>query len=209
MAGTRSAELRETIVRAAIPLIGEYDTLTTAQIARAAGIGEADLIAVFPDKDAVMAACMATMAAQISAAWEPTDEIRKLSSIRADQPLGTRLVEVLGVVDAYYRRVRADFVAFEQAITTGTGAVDVSIAPSAGRMDLRYLSDQPSLREAVVRLLEPDAESLRLPVEALAEAFLTLSSVGYRTPNEHRSPLPAEQVVDLFLNGARITDRPD
>lgn len=74
-------------------------------------------------------------------------------------------------------------------------------------MDVQYLSNQPELRHAVVRLLEPDAESLRPPVEALAEAFLTISHVGSRTSNEHRSPMPAEQVVDLFLNGARITKR--
>lgn len=207
MAGAGSAQLREIIVRAAIPLIGEYNTLTTAQIAQAAGIEEADLVAVFPDKDAVMAACIATMTARMSAAWEPTDEIRKLDAIRADQPLASRLIEVLGIVDAYYRRVRAEFVAFEQTVTTGMGTIDVPSTPSSGRMDIRYLSNQPELRQAVVRLLEPDAGSLRLPVEALAEAFLTMSHVGSRTPDEHRSPLPAEQVVDLFLNGARITNR--
>ena len=33
-------QLRRTIARATIPLLGEYETLTTAEIARAAGIGE-------------------------------------------------------------------------------------------------------------------------------------------------------------------------
>jgi len=53
-------QLREIIVRAAIPLIVEYDTLAIGRIAQAAGIDEGALLAVFDDKDAVVRACMAT-----------------------------------------------------------------------------------------------------------------------------------------------------
>jgi AcrR family transcriptional regulator len=202
MAGTSPEQLRQIIVRAAIPLIGEYNTLTTAQIARAAGIEDADLVALFPDKDAVIQACMETVTAHLSAAMDPTDEIRKLDAIREEQPLTARLVEVLSIVDAYYRRVRTDLGAFEQAMATGTGTTDTPATQSSGRMDLRFITRVPELRQAVERLLEPDRQSLRLPVEALAETFLSMAHVGSRTANEERSPLPAEQVVDLFLHGA-------
>jgi AcrR family transcriptional regulator len=49
-------QFRRTIARAALPLLAEYETLTTAQIAEAAGIDEADLLAVYADKEAVMRA---------------------------------------------------------------------------------------------------------------------------------------------------------
>jgi len=202
MTGPSPEQLRQNIVRAAIPLISEYDTLTTAQIAQAAGIEEIDLVAVFPDKEAVIQACIEMMTTHLSTVMDPTDEIGKLDAIRVDQQLASRLIEVLGVVDAYCHRVRADLNAFEQFVVTGTGTTGAPSTQSSGRKDLRFLSDQPEFRQAVTRLLEPDAQRLRLPAEALAEAFLTMSTVGARSPNEERLPLPAEQVVDLFLHGA-------
>ncbi|WIN00355.1 hypothetical protein ACTOB_004055 [Actinoplanes oblitus] len=59
-----------------------------------------------------------------------------------------------------------------------------------------------AVRQAVAGLLRPDQHHLRLPADALAEAFLGLSRTAARTPGEEREPLPAEQVVDLFLHGA-------
>ena len=185
-------QVRQAVVRAAIPLVGEYETLTTARIAREAGVEESDLVAVFPDTDAVLQACVATMTARLTAAMDPAGEIRALAAIRVDQPLASRLTEVLGVVDAYHRRVRADLEAFEQAAAApGTASSDPD--------GLRFLNSRPELRQAVVRLLEPDRPALRLPPEALAEAFLTFAHVGSRTA------LRADQVVDLFLHGALRT----
>jgi AcrR family transcriptional regulator len=205
MAATNSEQLRRTIARAAIPLLGEYDALTMAQIARAAGIGEGDLLAVFPDKEAVIQASIAMITEQLGAAIDPTAEVRELDAIRVDQPLASRLVEALDIVDAYYRRVRADFDAVQQDLFTGTDTADSPGHRSFSRQDLTYLSALPEARQAVARLLEPDRRHLRLPAETLAEAFLDMVSVGARTPNEDRSPPTAEQVVDLFLNGAVIT----
>lgn len=205
MAAPSPEQLRRLIVRATIPLLGRSDTLTTAQIARAAGIEESDLVAVYPDKEAVLQACVAALAAHMAAAMEPTDEVRRMDAIRRDQPLASRLVEVLGIVDAYHRRVRADLSAVEQTVIPATTTPGASGTGSSAGQDLRSLSDLPEIRHAVTSLLEPDEHRLRLPAAALAEAFLTMSRVAARTPNEERSPLPAEQVVDLFLHGALTT----
>jgi len=202
MAGASPEQLRQLVVRAVMPLIGEYDSLTMATIARAAGIGEADLVSVFADKEAVVQACAATMRAHISAAITPTDEVQRLDAISLEKPLAARLAEVLGIIDAYHRRVRADLGAIEQAVVPpSTGAPGDR---SFSGQDFRHLSDLPEIRHAVARLLAPDEQRLRLPAGALAEAFLTMARVGARTPNEERSPLPAEQVVDLFLHGALL-----
>src|SRR4051812_20015978 len=103
-----SEHLRQTIVRATMPLIGEYDTLTMARIARAAGIGEADLLAVFADKEAVIQACMSVLMARVSAVMDPGEEVRELDAIRVDQPVASRLFEVIDILGAYYHRVRTD-----------------------------------------------------------------------------------------------------
>ena len=61
------------------------------------------------------------------------------------------------------------------------------------------------MEQAVARLLKPDEPRLRLPAEALAEVFLGLSRFCTWAPNELQ-PLPADQVIDLFLHGALITE---
>jgi hypothetical protein len=77
-----SEQLREIVVRAAIPLVEQYDTLTTAQIAEAASIDDADLLAVFADMNAVVRACLGTVQAYLGEAFDPTDVLRELQTIR-------------------------------------------------------------------------------------------------------------------------------
>lgn len=74
MTGMTHERLRQTIARTTIPLLGEYETLTMARIARAAGIGEADLLAVFADKEAVIQACVSMLAARNGAVMDPAEE---------------------------------------------------------------------------------------------------------------------------------------
>ncbi|MEV4640027.1 hypothetical protein AB0J80_22025 [Actinoplanes sp. NPDC049548] len=61
----------EAIARAVLPLLGEHEALTMAQIARAAGIAETELRAVFADKEAVMRACAAMMTKTMAALVDP------------------------------------------------------------------------------------------------------------------------------------------
>ncbi|MCM4080142.1 TetR family transcriptional regulator [Paractinoplanes hotanensis] len=199
---TSTDQLRQSVVLATMPLIGEYDTLTTARIAEAAGIGEAELLAVFPDKEAVLRACVAMMTAQMSAMFDATAELARLDAIRVDQPLADRLAEVLGVIDDYHRRVRAEMAAFEEGIRAGTATAVAAGARSSADENIRFMSAQPEARRAVARLLQPEAERLRLPVIALAEAFLMLCQMAAPTREKDRSPLSPGQVIDLFLGGA-------
>ncbi|WP_228010704.1 TetR/AcrR family transcriptional regulator [Nonomuraea phyllanthi] len=110
---------REMIVRAALPLVVEYGTsVTTAQIARAAGIGEGTIFRAFGDKDAVLAACMAEAA-------RPDDTLAYVASISLDLPLEERLVEASEALHAHLARM---------------GAVAGALAASGGlRRDPRLL----------------------------------------------------------------------
>jgi AcrR family transcriptional regulator len=195
MTGESAEQLRENIVRAAMPLLGAYDTVTTAQIARAAGIDEADLLAVFADKEAVMRACAARMTEQVTALLDPAEEVRELDAIPADQPLAARLIAVIDILDGYQRRVRTELEALQQAVSAG-----VPSPRPVSRQDLRTAGRSPEIQQAVARVLEPDQQRLRLPAEFLAEAFLGVARTAL-------SPVPAEQVVDLFLHGALSTGR--
>ncbi|GAA0573500.1 TetR/AcrR family transcriptional regulator [Paractinoplanes ferrugineus] len=199
-----SEQLRQRIVRTTVSLLGEYETLTMARIAEAAGISEADLLAVFPAKEAVFQAWSSMFMARMSVVMDPAEEIRKLDAIRVDQPVGLRLLEVVDILGAYFTRVRADIEAFEQACFAGDStASDESTRPFS-RNDLRSLGSLPEIQQAVAKLLKPDEQRLRLPAEALAEIFLGMSRLCTRVSNEVQ-PLPAAQVIDLFLHGALIT----
>ena len=203
MTGTGPEQLRRTIVRATVPLLAGYATLTTAEIARAAGVGEADLLAVFADKEAVMQACAAALAEAMAAVLDPAQEVRRMAAIRTDRPLASRLAEVIDIVDAYFRRIRVDI----DDLLPAVPAADAPGSRPSGRRDddLRSLGGSSELRQAVARVLEPDGQRLRLPADVLAEAFVGMIVGGVRPAHPDRPPLPAEQVVDLFLHGALNT----
>ncbi|MCO8269450.1 TetR/AcrR family transcriptional regulator [Actinoplanes sp. TRM 88003] len=99
--GMTAEQRRETIVRAALPLVAEFGAgVTTAKIARAAGIGEATIFRVFADKNAVLEAC-------VLAAMDPAQTLQELESIALDQPLAARLTEAVDALDAYLGRMGA------------------------------------------------------------------------------------------------------
>ncbi|MEU4423227.1 hypothetical protein AB0F81_21590 [Actinoplanes sp. NPDC024001] len=208
MAETSADQLRQTVVWAAVPLLGEFTTVTMPQIAQAAGITEEALLTVFPDKDAVLLACTATLAAHLGVMLDPAEEVRKLDAIRLDQPLAARLTEVVDILDAYYHRVRADLDAFEQAGYPPSGPSPEPLAQPFQREDFQSLGDLPEIRTAVTRLLEPDLRRLRFPPDALAEAFLAVALSSARSSDEAPSALSTERVVDLFLHGATADDQP-
>jgi AcrR family transcriptional regulator len=92
---------REMVVRAALPLVAEYGSkVTTAQIARAAGIGEATIFRVFPDKEALLDACIAET-------LDATHVLRELGSISLDQPVAARLAEAGAAMRAHLDRMGA------------------------------------------------------------------------------------------------------
>jgi AcrR family transcriptional regulator len=191
---TDPEQLRETILRAAMPLMAEYDTLTTARIADAAGIDEASLLRVFKDKDAVLRAGMDVIKTSVAGALDPTRVLRQLDAISVAQPLAARLVQAIDALDAYYVGVRTDMEALQDSFRRPT--------QDTGHDDFRFAGRLPETQRAVAKLLAPDQEHLRLPADVLADAFLSMSLGPARTPHPQRSPLPAEHLVDLFLYGA-------
>ncbi len=194
-------QLRQRIAQAIIPLLGEYETLTMAQIARAAGIGEAELQAVFANKEAVMQASVSAIAGSVTGVLDPAGEVQKIRAIHTDQPLTSRLVKVIEILDAYNRRVRAEL---EDLVPVSTPVADTpgdrTLIPQD---EIRSLSSEsPEIQDAVAKLLEPNQHHLRLPPQVLAAAFVGMSFGGIRPAHPGQPPLPAEQIVDLFLNGA-------
>jgi AcrR family transcriptional regulator len=193
-----SPELRrEMVVQAALPLIAEHGAaVTTAQIARAAGIGEATIFRAFEDKDAVLEACVA-------AATNPAAVLEELDTSSLDQPLADRLLEAADALDAYLSRMGAVL-----------GALRTSGSPHRrpareraddGRPPARSVgrdSAQTATRQAITNLFKPDRDRLRLPLDVLADAYLRLVFGRTAGPGEQTGKHDRQQLIDLLLNGA-------
>ncbi|MCY1140977.1 TetR/AcrR family transcriptional regulator [Actinoplanes sp. Pm04-4] len=187
--GMTADQRRETIVRAALPLVAELGAaVTTAKIARAAGIGEATIFRVFEDKNAVLEAC-------IAAALDPAQTLSELQSISLDQPLAARLTEAVEALDAYLNRMGAVIGALS-ATGTRRPAHD---SPQARGMSAGRETSQAATRQAVLELFEPDRDHLRLTPEAATDTFLSLFFGRSRFPT---ATVPTADLVEVFLHGA-------
>jgi AcrR family transcriptional regulator len=180
---------RQLIVKAAIPLVIEHGTaVTTAQIARAAGIGEGTVFRAFGDKENLLNACMAE-------ALRPDDTLAELAATSLDQPLTDRLVAAAETLAGYLARLGA----LAGALASVGGRQlrpDPEGAPPPSR------PTGPS--EALVALFEPERDRLRLSPERSAEVFQALVMSCGRAAGDP-STGSWQELVDVFLYGAVAT----
>lgn len=207
------------IVAAALPLVAEYGTaVTTSQIAKAAGIGEATIFRVFADKEELLDACM-------NEALRPDHAVEQIASIPLDQPLAARLTEAIEALGAHLERIGT----IANALMAGghRGRRDPTApAPHSGETGARGPGGAPTdpraasmamIRDAVADLFEPEKDSLRLSVEQTAAVFVglmfTRSLLGGARSDEPDptdqaaaasawGALTPAQVVEVFLHGA-------
>ncbi|MFG1928130.1 TetR/AcrR family transcriptional regulator [Cryptosporangium sp. NPDC048952] len=221
---------RETIVRAALPLVAERGAaVTTAEVARAAGIAEGTIFRVFPDKNALLDAVVVEV-------LRPDHVLAELESIDLDQSLAARLTEAGEALAAHLSRMGAVLGTLH---TTGrpldrrpppTAGDAADAAPATGAAEAAevagpagYFQRADSARAAAARraptegpsigrdesqvataaalseLFEPEREHLRVPPEQAAGIFLSLLFARGRQP---RPAADLETTVDVFLYGA-------
>ncbi|MFG2236257.1 TetR/AcrR family transcriptional regulator [Streptomyces sp. NPDC048723] len=175
---------REMIIQTAIPLIAEYGAaVTTAKIARAAGIGEGTIFRVFADKDELLQACVAE-------ALSPEHAIRELDAIDVSQPLPDRLAEAAEALQAHMSRMGVILASLGHGGGKHPGPVR-----GAGRHE-----STTRIRAALAELLEPDKAALRRPPEQIAALFFGLLFTQPRSEDE--PDLTPQELVEVFLHGA-------
>ncbi|MFH9585741.1 TetR/AcrR family transcriptional regulator [Streptomyces luteogriseus] len=182
--GMSPEQRREMIIQTAIPLIAEFGAaVTTAKIARAAGIGEGTVFRVFADKDELLQACVAT-------ALSPEHAVRELDAIDVSQPLPDRLAEAAEALQAHLSRMGAILGSLGHRGGKHPGTVR-----GAGREE-----STARIRAALAELLEPDKAALRRPPEQIAALFFGLLFTQPRTNDE--PDLTPRELAEVFLHGA-------
>ncbi|MGB2570096.1 TetR/AcrR family transcriptional regulator [Micromonospora citrea] len=196
--GMSADRRRAMIVHTALPLLAAHGPrLTTAQVARAAGIGEATVFRAFADKQALLDACA-------SEVLHPGPLLEQLAAICPQQRLADRLTDAATAVRAHLDRVGTVLGALYTPGRPGTPSTDdrprdtAPAMPAQQGRDRGHAEPAQAVRSAVVALLAPDADRFRLPVERVAELFLAL--LPPRGPLGAEPPSPAE-LVQVFLHG--------
>jgi AcrR family transcriptional regulator len=182
---------RAMIVQVALPLVAEYGAaVTTSQIARAAGIGEATLFRAFDDKEELLAAC-------VKEAVRPDHLLRELASISLDDPLPARLIEAADALRAHGARMGAVVGSLH-----ASGHLHREKKSAARRSERQ--GSIAAVRAGLTELFEPDRNSLRLPPERLAAVFHGMLFARMRPgpAEDNGDELNTADLVDLFLHGA-------
>lgn len=170
---------RAHIVEATLPLLLEHGpTITTRQIAEAAGIAEGTIFRVFPDKESLVAAV-------VEAALDTTSLDAALDAIDPTLPLETRLMTVVDLL-----RARLLTVLQLRAVVgapAGKPSTDVS---------------------RIARVLEPDAGRLRRSPTECAHLLRGVTFACTHAAFVGDTPLGSDEIVSLLLDGVRATTPP-
>jgi AcrR family transcriptional regulator len=180
-------ERREALVAATLPLVLEHGTdVSTRLIAEAAGVAEGTIFRVFPTKDDLIEAAIAS-------AFDPSPLVEALGRVDRTAPLADRLLAAVQLMQERGRRIGHLLHAF---------AAHRSL-PDRER-SWRMRAAEARVVDALALLLEPDRDQLRcLPQETGRR--LRLVTLALSSPRlVDTDPLSAQEIVSMFLDGLRM-----
>lgn len=178
---------RASIIAATIPLLRLYGrNVTTAQIAMAAGTAEGTLFRVFPDKESLIQAAIATL-------FDPTPTLRELERIDLAAPLRERLIQAVEVLQ---RRV--------EGIWQLISMLGMTVPPMRPESECaRTPRQDEQLCEQLERLFEASRDELRCDPAYAARLLRIMSFAGTHPRITDGMPLTAAEVVAILLDGIR------
>ena len=184
---------RRAIVEAVIPLILEKgSTLTSREMAEAAGVAEGTIFSVFPDKAAVILEA-------VEATMDPTPIRTAIADVSPTAPLEDLLKSVAGILLERSERIGTLVGVLRTIQPTGSEK-----PANAHRF---VMESNAAILATLTDLLDRHRDSLRVEPDRAAVAFM-----GFVFANAH--PLmPADakpgaaEIVDMLLHGIAAPDR--
>ncbi len=195
-------ERRLAILKAVLPVVRVSGTdVTTRELAEAAQVAEGTLFRVFDDKDSLVREAIAS-------ALDPADFLAELGAIDLSLPVEDRLAEVIRAGVARMADLALWMSMLHRARGAGAPGPGGAHAGKHAGWAQRQQATQLLVRAQLRRVLEPDADRLRYPVDVaivMLEAMLTgtiVQSADRLRQGQAAGDTDPDLVVDFFLHGA-------
>jgi AcrR family transcriptional regulator len=177
---------RASIIAATLPLLRRYGaSVTTAQIAMAAGVAEGTLFRAFADKDALIGAA-------IKSAFDPEPVEAKLAAIDRALPLRDQLTAIVEILQDRVEQVW-------QLMTI----LNIPIPPPT-KPDVH---SDAGIRAQIGAIFELHKQELRVDATYAQRILRSLAFAGTHPRITDGQPFTAREIVAILLDG--ISSRPD
>ena len=178
-------ERRAALIEATLPLLREHGlTVTTRQIAEAAGVAEGTIFRVFASKDELVDAAVVQ-------AFAPGALVGRLEKVDRAAPLRERLVAMTGIMQDRF----IESIDLIRALRTMG-------PPEQVRSDeKRRRIWRTEVNTAMTALIESDADQLRVPPAELVRVLRLLTFAGSHSEITDNHLMTPEEIVDTVLDG--------